>query len=208
MKVKHLKCGYVWWTEPKRLLSQKRCPKCHYNQPYTTASFVKQVNRVYPNEFKILSQYKSSKGKILVQHLKCGHKWWIRPNNLLTGYGCPYCNQSHGERLINQVLTNAYSLKEGIDFQYAYILPNGLHLDFYLSKQRIGIEYDGEQHFRAVKYFGGTASLKKQQQRDSQKDQYCQEYQIHLIRIPYTVNTYKGIKTILSRSLSLSQIKL
>lgn len=198
MKVQHLKCGYIWWTQPKRLHNKKRCPKCHNNRLLTTKEFIKNVNKKFPNEFEVMSEYKGSKEKILVKHLKCDHTWWIKPNNLLMGYGCPYCNQSHGERIIDNILEQTYSLKNGIDFQYGYVLPNKLHLDFYLPKQRIGIEYDGEQHFRAVKFFGGQKGLIERQEHDHQKDQYCKDHQIKLIRIPYTVNTYDGIKQRLS----------
>ena len=56
--------------------------------------------------------------------------------------------------------------------------------DFYLPDQNILIEYDGEQHFHKVKndrygYEGIVA-------RDNYKNQWCQENNIPLIRIPYT----------------------
>lgn len=47
------------------------------------------------------------------------------------------------------------------------------------------IEYDGEQHYRPVEYFGGENKFKIQQIRDERKDIYCKENNILLIRIPY-----------------------
>lgn len=64
-----------------------------------------------------------------------------------------------------------------------------LVFDFYLPEQNILIEYDGEQHFHEVRndrygYEGIVA-------RDKYKNQWCEENNIPLIRIPYT--EYKNI---------------
>ena len=48
------------------------------------------------------------------------------------------------------------------------------------------LEYDGEQHFKPVELWGGEEQLKIQQQRDKNKDEWCKENNIKLIRIPYT----------------------
>jgi len=47
------------------------------------------------------------------------------------------------------------------------------------------VEYDGEQHYRAVKQFGGEKEFHKRKQRDAIKTQYCADNGIPLIRIPY-----------------------
>lgn len=50
------------------------------------------------------------------------------------------------------------------------------------------IEYDGEQHFKPVKQWGGEAGFKERQARDEEKNGY------ELIRIPYTVQNEITIK--------------
>ena len=57
--------------------------------------------------------------------------------------------------------------------------------DFYVNNNYL-IEYDGQQHFESVEYFGGEEQLKIQQKRDTYKNQWCKENNIPLIRIPYT----------------------
>ena len=47
------------------------------------------------------------------------------------------------------------------------------------------IEYDGEQHFKPIEYFGGEAHFKIQQKHDKIKDDFCKENGISLLRIPY-----------------------
>lgn len=47
------------------------------------------------------------------------------------------------------------------------------------------IEYDGEQHFRQIEHFGGDKKFKKQMLNDSLKNEYCNDNNINLLRIPY-----------------------
>ena len=48
------------------------------------------------------------------------------------------------------------------------------------------IEYDGEQHYSAKEFFGGTEGLKKLQLNDKIKNDYAKQHNLPLIRIPYT----------------------
>ena len=48
------------------------------------------------------------------------------------------------------------------------------------------IEYDGIQHFKSVKKWGGDNRLKRQQEIDEFKNNYCNINDIRIVRIPYT----------------------
>ena len=52
------------------------------------------------------------------------------------------------------------------------------HLEFLL-------EYDGEQHFKVIEYFGGEEGFKLRQKRDNIKNEYCEKNGIDILRIPY-----------------------
>jgi len=60
-----------------------------------------------------------------------------------------------------------------------------LRFDFYLPEQQLCIEYDGAQHFRAVKRFGGLAALKQRQINDQRKTEWCGEKKMKLVRFNY-----------------------
>ena len=74
-----------------------------------------------------------------------------------------------------------------------------LPFDFYLPNYNICIEYDGEQHFKPIKYFGGQKAFQSQQQKDEIKNKYCQDNKIKLIRISYM--DYDNIEKILNKEL-------
>ena len=64
---------------------------------------------------------------------------------------------------------------------------NPLPFDFYLNSPKNGpfvVEFDGEQHFRPVDLFGGEERFKIQRKHDMQKNRYCWDHGIRVIRIP------------------------
>ena len=100
---------------------------------------------------------------------------------------CGCASQSSGELKIIQLLT-----KHNIDFKTQYRISDfntSSPFDFALFQngELLGlIEYDGEQHFISVDFFGGEEKFKLQQQRDKNKNEWCKKNNIRLIRIPYT----------------------
>lgn len=46
-------------------------------------------------------------------------------------------------------------------------------------------EYQGEQHYKPIKYFGGEEKFKETKLRDQIKKDFCQEHNIPLLIIPY-----------------------
>lgn len=61
---------------------------------------------------------------------------------------------------------------------------NPLRFDFAILKNNsvIGlIEYNGEQHYKSIDFYGGEPSFKKQQERDRLKEEYCKTRNIPLL---------------------------
>ena len=71
------------------------------------------------------------------------------------------------------------------DWFYDITKPNGrFKLDYYLPIYKIGIEYDGEQHFRPS-FVGLWESVGKVQKRDLLKTDLCKQNGIPIIRFRY-----------------------
>jgi hypothetical protein len=107
------------------------------------------------------------------------------PTNHLSGKGCPICKESSGENKIRIILEknniNYIRNKKFDDCKNKKILP----FDFYLPDYNICIEFDGIQHYKPIKYFGGVKRLKYQIFCDNIKSKYCLKNNIELIRIKY-----------------------
>jgi hypothetical protein len=84
------------------------------------------------------------------------------------------------------------------------------HLDIYFTHHNIGVEYHGEQHFKAIKIFGGQEGLIKTKERDERKRRLCKDNSCHLIEIrkDYDINDLKlKIETLINSSSDFSQIR-
>ena len=115
--------------------------------------------------------------------------------------GCPLCNESKGEQRIEEIL-----IENNIKYVYQYKFKNckfkqQLPFDFYLPQYDILIEFDGEQHYQIIEYFGGLDGFIDRKIRDTIKNIYCQQNNIKLIRIPYW--DFDNIEDILIKELNL-----
>ncbi|HXC02666.1 MAG TPA: hypothetical protein VNU49_08450 [Opitutaceae bacterium] len=62
----------------------------------------------------------------------------------------------------------------------------GLELDVFLPAHSLGLEYQGQQHFHAIKAWGGKDALVQVQARDRRKAELCRRNKIALVHINYT----------------------
>lgn len=120
----------------------------------------------------------------------CGNITTVSSSCLIQGQtnSCG-CLHSLGEEKIGQILTKA-----GISFQKEYSFQdlsgnkNLLRFDFVIfedKKIKYLIEYQGEQHFYPVEFFGGVEQFSLQQDYDARKREYCQNNGIPLVLISY-----------------------
>lgn len=114
---------------------------------------------------------------------ECGNYLVTSYNHLVTYHttSCGCRKASRGEQRIQELLGELQ-----IPYIRQYTVLGKYRIDFYIPDMNIAIEYDGEQHFFPIEYFGGKESFIKNQERDNIKNLYCSENNIRLIRIPYT----------------------
>ena len=200
-------CGEPFVTDLRRLMrtenSKKKavraCPKCM--QEYTNQRVAKlgkqsikdlsnlrfgYLTALYPTEER------RGNGYNVVWHCvcDCGTEVDVAGLDLQRGHtqSCG-CVKSKGERKIALCLQN---LNIRFCKQYTFeccINPNTnrkLPFDFYLPEHHCCIEYDGEQHYKASNTGWNTKkNTEAVQYRDNIKNQFCEQYRIPLIRIPY-----------------------
>lgn len=120
----------------------------------------------------------------------CGSICTVSSNNLIQGktLSCG-CEKSQGEVLITEALKNSdWMVKKEYQFLDLYGDKLPLRFDFAIFKEGkllFLIEYQEEQHFYPVEFFGGVETFNKQQEYDKRKSDYCKNKQLPLIIIPY-----------------------
>lgn len=118
----------------------------------------------------------------------CGNICVVSASHLKDGHtkscGCLF---SKGENKIKEILkTNNIFFESQKTFDLLRGEKGGfLRFDFYIPEWHMAIEYQGQQHFEAIDYWGGEEKLQLQQANDERKRIFCRDKRIILIEIPY-----------------------
>lgn len=121
---------------------------------------------------------------------ECGNQTIVAGPSLRKGHtqSCG-CIKSKGEEKIIKLLKENHILFETQKiFKDCYFKDTNspARFDFWVNNEYL-IEYDGEQHFRSKNSGWDTEEYcKRTQEHDIIKNQYCLNFNIPLIRIPYT----------------------
>ena len=184
----------IFNIRPSHALRGCGCKKCHNDrlpqrQPKPETQYINELVKIHPHII-LVGKYVNSITPTLHECLIHHFKWKPTPGNLLTGKGCPKCNESQGEKQITLWLQRYYIVnipqKRFVDCRDIYTLP----FDFYIPELNICIEYQGEQHYRPVN-FGGISdeeaynNFLKTQYHDEIKRNYCVDNNIKLVCVPY-----------------------
>lgn len=198
--------GHIWSTSPDSILQGHGCPLCGYkklrNQKVKThEEYIKDVENIN-QDIDVLGTYIDAKTPILHRCKQDGCEWMAKPNNILSGYGCPKCNASKGEKTISQWL-ESFKIKYIPQHRFKECRDKKqLPFDFYLPDYNICIEYDGQQHFEPVNFNNqglnnAKQQLEKTQRHDQIKNKYCKDNNIRLLRIPYFKNIEEELNNFL-----------
>lgn len=199
----------VFEQDPTNHLMGQGCPQCWNERrnelhAYNTEDFIEKARKVHGNLYDYSeSVYKGCFEPVCIKCNKHG-VFWQRAGNHLFGQGCPHCKRSFGEEKIEVFLK-----EKNIKFIIQHIVKNDnlfcfnerFLVDFYLPDYNTFIEFNGAQHYKPVKWFGGEEKFKQQQERDYALRQYCNEHKIKLIEIPYT--ELNNLETILKKELKI-----
>lgn len=80
------------------------------------------------------------------------------------------------------------------------------HLDIYFPKFKIGIEYQGAQHYEPIEFFGGQEAFEKTMERDERKRQLCERHKCVLIYVDKGYDINEVLKQIEIRRRSIDNL--
>ena len=202
-------CGNIYSVSRDSLVNKKSecCNKCKGEKIRQKAEERGLTTWHKGDRFGMLEVIESAGSKGGHSYVKCkcdcGNIVNIRVSHLKgqshsKTISCGCASQSSGEIKITQILEKA-----NIDFQSqyrikAFSLSSPFDFAIFKDEKLLGlIEYDGEQHFESVDFFGGEEKLKLQRERDERKNKWCKENNIKLYRISYldikNINNFEDI---------------
>lgn len=178
------------------------CQKCMFEElgkqkRLGTENFIKKAIELYGNDLYSFekTEYINSHTKVTITCKKHGD-FSVYPYDFLSGDSvCPLCKRSmsKGEYKITEWLKqNNYSFEHCkcvISKEIIGKNSNKIFPDFILkvNNKEIWIEYNGEQHYKFVKFFHNSyEDFLKQVRRDNSEKEYCKNHNIILLIISYT----------------------
>jgi hypothetical protein len=184
-----------------------KCDLCEFkcSQKVNLDRHIKMVHDKIKDIKCDLCDYKCSTKGNLDQHIKLVHdkiKDWecnlcefkCSQKGTLDNHIKYHCKpvgekMSSGEFEVYNALTNlGFKLFEDYVYDIEFepltdFCDKKLRFDFRFLKHKIVIEYDGEQHFRAVESWGGKDQFNKTQEHDKLKNSFCEENDYIMIRL-------------------------
>lgn len=150
--------------------------------------------------------YKNNKTKVCIICPIHG-EFWQRPNNHLSGQGCPYCNDSILEKEVEKILleNKINYINKCTSSKLKWLERQ--HLDFYLPDYKIAIECQGIQHFEPRERFGGKEEFVNTLERDKRKKEKCIENNINIIYYSSEYIRKKTNKNLLTKNNLIKYIK-
>lgn len=193
-----------WWIKPANHLSGRSrdglggngCPICAQEsrgvkQTKTTEQFILEARKIHGSRYDYsLVDYRGAHKKVEIVCPAHGSFWMNPAVHIFMDAGCISCNpKSRGEERIKEVLDmlGVWYSREVSFSDCVSSVGRVLRFDFavWLNGETVLIEYDGQQHYRAIALFGGEKSFKEARARDETKTNYAERVGHKLIRIPY-----------------------
>ena len=190
----------IFHQRPNDHLSGYGCSKCGKNYVPSTEEWVAKAKNIYGDKYDYSKvNYINTKHKICITCPIHGD-FLQSPNNHLNGCECPHCNSDNKSKMEEEVdlILNENNIKHERQKTFEWLKhKRNLFLDFFISSLNIGIEVQGEQHYRPVKRFGGEKFFKLQNERDKIKKELCEKHNIKLFYVNRKENNiYKIIEYI------------
>lgn len=208
--IRCLICNYYWEPSINNLITNNHgCPNCAGNAPYTLKLFLTKIKDRDDIDISRVKEkhIENCDSRVPIKCIKCNFKWRPKISSLIHDKsGCPKCKLSKAIRRIVKFLSNLE-----IEHELEKTFPNlkyvsRLRVDVYISsfpeiKLPVCIEYDGDYPGSHFKYTNEEEKKRHLEtvKRDSIKDKYVNENNMHMIRIPYTC--FNNLEEILENKL-------
>jgi len=180
-------CGEIFEVYPtNHLYNNCGCNKCYGKKIILTNNeFIKKCDVVHNNSYDY-SNTIFIKNSVEIEFV-CAVHGKIKQYPLThLNRGCPLCNKGYlGEnKIYSFLIENKINFKHQKSFKKCKS-KNKLTFDFYLIDKNILIEFDGEQHYKPIDFFGGMKSFLLIQKHDKIKNSFAKNNGFKLIRIPF-----------------------
>lgn len=176
---------------PDSLFRGRGCPKCANNVKKTTEQYKTELLETTKGEYELRSKYKNNQTDVIILHKKCGNEYPVKPLNFTKGRRCPFCVRTGTtEKHIFKMLKSIYGEKARPQVYFEDLVSDsGVYLRYDISLNLSGktylIEYNGEQHYKPMRYRNAMKKFMLTQKHDKMKRSYAFKHGYVYVEIPY-----------------------
>lgn len=106
---------------------------------------------------------------------------------------------------ITKAIMKEYDIEVLHHYRPKWLAPQEVDVYFKVGCQEFGIEYQGIQHYKPIKVFGGVEGFENTVKRDKKKRQLCEEHNLKLLFFKYTDSITEGrVRILLEEALELA----
>lgn len=181
-----LNCGKDIMFYKDEFINGKRCSDCDIKKDDMEYINNKIESKTYEViEFKNVNDIK-------IKHF-CGKVYNIDFLDFNKHY-CSLCSKSSGEKTVETwLINNNVEYEEQKTFNDLRV-KNKLRFDFYIPSQNMCIEFNGQQHYSPIEFWGGDEQFELTKSYYKIKKNYCLENGMVFLEIKYDEDIEKKLK--------------
>ena len=173
---------------PESHLQGGGCKYCTVGEVFNTEDFINKAKNIHKNKYIYdKTIFTGAFNKVIITCPQHGD-FLQTPHKHIQGHGCPEC-----AKLFRKKETELYNILKSVfkenNIIHSYYNPKILgkqEIDIYFPNEKIGIEFQGEQHFTPIDFSGrgvewATKLFEDNQQRDIKKKEVCNNNNITLL---------------------------
>ena len=173
---------------PESHLQGGGCKYCTVGEVFNTEDFINKAKNIHKNKYIYdKTIFTGAFNKFIITCPQHGD-FLQTPHKHIQGHGCPEC-----AKLFRKKETELYNILKSVfkenNIIHSYYNPKILgkqEIDIYFPNEKIGIEFQGEQHFTPIDFSGrgvewATKLFEDNQQRDIKKKEVCNNNNITLL---------------------------
>lgn len=144
--------------------------------PVESPKYVQELLKVNPNKAKELREKLTQQRRAI---------WNFIENRVREKFGYKKIGEEWTNETMLYHIVKSFLPDMTIIRHYRPKFLNGLELDIFIKELRVGIEYQGIQHFKAVEHWGGITALNELKGRDKRKYEICTSLGIPIVYFRY-----------------------
>ena len=165
MRIKCNACNNIWSITWSNISAGKWCPVCAINKTRNSQQYVQEI--ILQNGGKLKNKYINNVSNLKILCFRCKKTFNTTFANIISGYWCKNCANGKSQRKLANIIKKIFNCDAKINYRGFKWLEgyNGgrQEIDIWVPELKLAIEYDGEQHFRPVR-FGGISKIRAKKQ--------------------------------------------